>query len=341
MHVEREHVDDHGNDDQADNAEAEVSCELSLENPMSVKSLYCHLALVTYLGHLEVAKLVPQILDGVQTNQSGSKHTDPLDTADAADRKTTQQKPQEPLGGEGLLLESVETSPAQHGGESKEEKHRVEQDEATDGGVRVLEQNHQGDEPGSGLAEVELLCCVVGQRNAQSAERCVELAHKDVVDLLGVSLTRLELEGTVVSSQITRKANQHLSQRRVDIEVELALQIVRAKFSKMRLVPGDNGRKTDLPQTGEEGECGEDDGCEDGLPVVDDICNALSLEMLISLCARQVAGSSTHLLLLLVINDGLLLLDSTILFRHAGSSPQLSSIAVCAGCESLVCRSHV
>jgi hypothetical protein len=308
---------------------------------MSVDLSCRHGAVVTYLGHLEVTKLVPQILDGVQTNESSSEHTNPLDTADATDRKTAQQKPQEPLAGEGLLLESVEAGPAENGGESEEEKHRIEQDEATDGGVRVLEQNHQGDEPGGRLAEVELLCSVVGQRNAQGAEGCVELAHKDVVDLLGVSLTRLELEGTVVSGQITRKANQHLSQRRVDIEVELALQVVGSELAKMRLVPGDNGRKANLPQTGEEGECGEDDGCEDGLPVVDDIDNTLCLEMRVSLYARRVGESSTDLLLLLVINDGLLLLDSTVLCRNTGSSPQLSSIAVCACCECLVCRSHV
>ena len=63
----------------------------------------------------------------------------------------------------------------------------------------------------------------------------------------------------------------------MDIEVKLALQIVRPELAEMRFVPGDNGRKTDLPKTGEEGECSEDDGCEDGLPVVDDIYNALSL----------------------------------------------------------------
>jgi hypothetical protein len=52
--------------------------------------------------------------------------------------------------------------------------------------------------------------------------------------------------------------------------------------------------------------------------------------------------SSPHLLLLLVINDGLLLLDSsTILCGKTSSSPQLSSIAVCACCECLICRSHV
>jgi hypothetical protein len=51
--------------------------------------------------------------------------------------------------------------------------------------------------------------------------------------------------------------------------------------------------------------------------------------------------SSPHLLLLLVINDGLLLLDSTILCGNTGSSPQLSSIAVSACCECLICRSHV
>jgi hypothetical protein len=255
---------------------------------MSVDLSFRYCAVVAYLGHLEVTKLVPQILDGVQTNQSSSEHTNPLDTADAADRETAQQEPQKPLAREGLLLESVEASPAEDGGESKEEKHRIEQDEATDGGVRVLEQNHQGDEPGGRLTEVELLCSVVGQGDAESAKGCVELAHKDVVDLLGVGLTRLELEGTVVSGQITRKANQHLSQRRVNIEVELALQVVGSELAEMRLVPGDNGRKANLPQTGEEGECGEDDGCEDGLPVVDDIYNALGLEMRVSFYAQQV-----------------------------------------------------
>jgi len=68
VHVEREHVNDHGNDNQTDHAETEVSCELSLEGVMSANLFHHHIATVAYLGHLEVAKLVPQVLNGVQTN---------------------------------------------------------------------------------------------------------------------------------------------------------------------------------------------------------------------------------------------------------------------------------
>lgn len=181
----------------------------------------------------------------------------------------------------------METSPAENSGKGEEEKHRVEQDEAADGSVRVLKQHHHGDEPGRRLAEVELLCRVVGQRDAQSSESAVELTHEDVVDLFGVRLARLELERTIVTGQVARKADQHLSQRRVDIKVELALEVVRSELAEMRLVPGDNGREANLPQAREEGQGGKEDGRKNGFPVVDDICDAL--------CLRERVSPRAHL----------------------------------------------
>lgn len=175
MEVEREEVDNQRDDDQANDAEADVGDE-------------------GRLGHSEVAKLVPEILDRVKTDQSGAEHADPLDTADTANRQTAEHQPQKPLGRERLLLQSVEASPAENGGEGEEQKHRVEQDEAADGRVRVLKKNHEGDKPSRRLAEVQLLCSVVSQRNKQSSESTVELAHENVVDLFGISLARLEFE---------------------------------------------------------------------------------------------------------------------------------------------------
>lgn len=66
------------------------------------------------------------------------------------------------------------------------------------------------------------------------------------------------------------------------IEIELALEIVRAEFAEMGFVPGDNGRKANLPETCEEGEGGKDDGGEEWLPLVDRVCDALCLEGWIS-----------------------------------------------------------
>lgn len=120
MHVEGEHVDDHGDDDQADDAEANVSSELSLLKIMSADQPFRNQNVATYLGHSEVTELVPQVLNCVKTNQSSSEHTDPLDTAHTADRETAERKPEKPLGRERLLLESVETGPAENGGEGEE-----------------------------------------------------------------------------------------------------------------------------------------------------------------------------------------------------------------------------
>lgn len=44
----------------------------------------------------------------------------------------------------------------------------------------------------------------------------------------------------VVASEQPNKTDKHLPERGVHIEVELALEIVRAEFAKVRLIPDDN-----------------------------------------------------------------------------------------------------
>ena len=70
--------------------------------------------------HFSVAEFRPKILNGVQADQRGAEHADPLDTADTADRKSSHTNPECPLGRERLLLLVVELGPAEDGGESKE-----------------------------------------------------------------------------------------------------------------------------------------------------------------------------------------------------------------------------
>ena len=72
----------------------------------------------------------------------------------------------------------------------------------------------------------------VGQRNADDAEECVEGSHEGIVDLLGVLLAGLELEGTIVTSKDSRETNKHLPERRVDIEVVLVFDVVATELSK-------------------------------------------------------------------------------------------------------------
>lgn len=165
-------------------------------------SMYTAVIGGSYNGHLEVAKLVPQILDGVQANQRSDKETDQFNTSDTADTNSCHEQPEEPFRLEAPVLETVELGPAENRSNGTAEEHRVEQDEAADGGVRVLTEHHQRNEPHSRALQVELLGSPVGHGHADSTKDGIELAHKSVVDILGVLLARLELKRAVVSRQV-------------------------------------------------------------------------------------------------------------------------------------------
>ena len=130
------------------------------------------------------------------------------------------------------MLLTVELGPAEDRGECKAEKHRIEKNETADCGVRVLAENSQGNEPDGRSAEVQLLCGEVGQRYADSTECGVEEAHEGVVELLGVCLARLELERSIISCKVSRKTDKHLAEGRMDIEVELALEVVGTELAE-------------------------------------------------------------------------------------------------------------
>lgn len=165
----------------------------------------------TYQRHLGVAKLVPQVLDRVQADQGSDEESNQLDAGHKTDAQASHEQPEEPLGLEAVLALVVELGPAESGRNSSEKEHRVEQDEAADGGIRVLAEDHQGDEPDGRAPELELLGGPVGHGHADGAPEGVELAHEGVVDLGRVGLTRLELEGTIVAGEISAEADEELS----------------------------------------------------------------------------------------------------------------------------------
>src|ERR1700761_1980853 len=71
-------------------------------------------------------------------------------------------------------------------------------------------------------------------------------AHGDVWHVVGVGLAALEFETAVVSGQQAREPDEHLPEGWVDIEVKLALEVVRAELAKVRFVPDDDGRFSDF-----------------------------------------------------------------------------------------------
>lgn len=130
------------------------------------------------------------------------------------------------------MLLAMKFGPAEDGGECEAEQHGIKENETADGGVRVLAKNSQSDEPYSRSPEVQFLCSEVGQRYADSTERGVEEAHEGVVQLLRICFARLEFERSVVSCEVARETDQHFSKRRVDIEVELALEVVGTELAE-------------------------------------------------------------------------------------------------------------
>jgi hypothetical protein len=72
-----------------------------------------------YLWHFQITKLVPEILDGVQTDQCSDEETDPFHTANAANRYAKKHQPQAPFRREWIPLLTMKFGPTEDGGEGK------------------------------------------------------------------------------------------------------------------------------------------------------------------------------------------------------------------------------
>jgi hypothetical protein len=197
---------------------------------------------LTYDRHASVAKLVPEILNGVQTNERSNEETNELDTADAANADTSHEQPEEPLRLEAVVALVVELGPAEDSSDGATQQHGVEKNESANGGVRVLAKNHQSNEPDSRAAQLELSSSEISQGNANNAKGGIEGTHKGIIDIFRVFFARLKLERSVVTSEDSRETDEHLAERRVDIEVVFMLNVVASKLAETAqngLVMGD------------------------------------------------------------------------------------------------------
>lgn len=71
-------------------------------------------------------------------------------------------------------------------------------------------------------------------------------AHRDVRYIFRIFGPALEFEVPIVAREQTNKTNEHLSEWRMHVEIEFALQVVGAELAKMRLIPNDNVRFPDF-----------------------------------------------------------------------------------------------
>src|SRR5579863_7463739 len=94
----------------------------------------------------------------------------------------------------------------------------------------------------------------------QDAKGGQDDAHSDIRDVLGIHLAALELIAAVVPGQQTGEPDEHLAERGVHVKVKLALEIVRAKFAKVRLVPDHVRRLADLVEARPAGKEGVHNG---------------------------------------------------------------------------------
>ena len=90
-------------------------------------------------------------------------------------------------------------------------------------------------------AHAELDGSIPPKWDHQNAKGGHDDAHGDVGHVVGISLAALKFEAAVISRQQPCEPDEHFPERRVYIEVKLALEVVRAKLAKMRLIPDDEG----------------------------------------------------------------------------------------------------
>jgi hypothetical protein len=99
-------------------------------------------------------------------------------------------------------------------------------------------------------AHTELDGSVPSEWDHQDTKGGHDDTHGNVRHVLWVHLPALELIAAIIPRQQAGKPDEHLPERRVHVEVKLALEVVRAKLAKVRLVPNHVRRLADLVISG-------------------------------------------------------------------------------------------
>ena len=95
-------------------------------------------------------------------------------------------------------------------------------------------------------AHAELDGSIPSEWDHQDTEGGHDDAHGNVRHVFWVHLPALELIAAIVPRHQTGKPDEHLPERRMHVKVKLALEVVRTKLAKVRLVPDHVRRLADL-----------------------------------------------------------------------------------------------
>lgn len=97
------------------------------------------------------------------------------------------------------------------------------------------EEDHQGDKVAREVVPLQALARIPGDGYHQYAVGRHVQPPEAVAHLGRVYGARLELKVAIVTGEEACEADEHLAERRVDVKVELALDVVRTKFAEVGL----------------------------------------------------------------------------------------------------------
>lgn len=117
-------------------------------------------------------------------------------------------------------------------------------------GGKLTAQDGEGDEMTCPGAHAELDGGVPPERDEGDTKGGHHDPHGDIRDTRGILFAALELKVGVVAGEQAGEGDEHLPEGRVDVEVELALEVVRAELAKVGLVPHDHVCEADLVEAG-------------------------------------------------------------------------------------------
>lgn len=102
---------------------------------------------------------------------------------------------------------------------------------------KLTKKNHESDQVARSPAQAQFNSSVPSERDHDNTECRHHDAHGGVWDGLRVLASTREVEGAVIACQQASESDEHLAQRGMHVEVELAPEVVRAELAKVRLVP--------------------------------------------------------------------------------------------------------
>lgn len=166
VNAEHGHVEDDGDEDEADRA----SDEMPDKEPRR---------------DTEVTKKIPELLESAKSNGSDGEKADPLATDDGTKGETSHNEPYPPSLSERLVVILIaEGSPGKGCEGGEEDEGRIEKDMTRLGDHAILEGDQQGSQKGGGNSTVECAKSEVGQGDSCNTHEGGDHAHRDIRHIL-------------------------------------------------------------------------------------------------------------------------------------------------------------